>query len=79
MIAVWIAVAWVALDLGALLVWVAYLEIGRAHGSRRISQAGVADDGWEDWMSQMKIGPGLLVNNPASWPDFVPDLEHSVN
>jgi hypothetical protein len=78
-IAVWIAVAWVALAFGAILLWVAYLEIGRALVSRRISQTGVADDGWEDWISQMNIGPDPLANNPAYWPDFLPDLEHSVN
>ena len=79
MIAVWIAVAWTALNFGALLLWVACVEISRALVSRRISQAGVADDGWEDWMSQMQIGPDMPANNPASWPDFVPDLEHSIN
>ena len=79
MIAIWIAAAWVALAFGAFLLWVAYLEIGRALVSRRISQAGVADGRWEDWMSQVKIGPGPLADNPAYWPDFVPHLEHSVN
>jgi hypothetical protein len=78
-IAVWIAAAWVALAFGAFLLWVAYLEIGRALVSRRISQAGVAYGGWEDWMSQVKIGPDPLADNPAYWPDFVPHLEHSVN
>jgi hypothetical protein len=78
-IAVWIAAAWVALAFGAFLLWVAYLEIGRALVSRRISQAGVADGGWEDWMSQVNIGPDPLADNPAYWPDFVPHLEHSAN
>jgi hypothetical protein len=78
-IAIWIAVAWVALAFGPFLLWVAYLEIGRALVSRRMSRAGVADYGWEDWMSQVKIEPDPLANNPAYWPDFVPDLERSVN
>jgi hypothetical protein len=78
-IAVWIAAAWVALDFGAFLLWVACLEIGRALVSRRISRAGVAGRGWDDWMSQVKIGPDPLANNPAYWPDFVPHLEHPVN
>jgi hypothetical protein len=78
-IAVWIAAAWVALAFGAFLLWVAYLEIGRALVSRRISQARVADVGWEDWMSQVKIRPDPLADNPAYWPDFEPRLEHSVN
>ena len=79
MIAVWIPVAWVALDFALLLLWVACLETRRALVSWRISRAGVADDGWEDWMSQVTVGPDRLADNPSYWPDFVPDLEHSVN
>jgi hypothetical protein len=78
-IAAWIAAAWAALAFGAFLLWVAYLEIGRAVVSRRISQAGGVDGGWQDWISQLKIGPDPLANNPAYWPDFVPHLKHSVN